>query len=155
MMKNKMKKIGLIISFIALTSSVFGQQFLWSTVKDSTSKYVPLKNVISEVLNFYDQYEYYYDYSGFSKERFFEFVEKFENNSKDWKIVKKKINEIEDLMVFALRDNLGRGSVVSVICFSKDNVNLIIFSNTYEPDCLLTYSTRREKFANWFRTLLN
>jgi len=155
MMINKMKKNGFIIGLMVLTSSVFGQQFLWSTVKDSTSRYVPLKNVIEEVLNFYDQYQYYYDYSGFSKDRFFEFVKDFNSKSDDWKKIKKKINEIEELIVFALRDNLGRGSVVSVICISKDNINMLVFSNTYESNCMMTHRSKRESFTNWFKTLLN
>jgi len=150
---NKMRKIGFIIGFVVLTSSVFGQQFLWSTVKDTTSNYVPLNDVINEVLKFYDHYDFYYDASGFSKDRFFEFVENFENNSDDWKKLKKKIYDIKDLTVFALRDNLGRGSVVFVMCISKDNINMLLFSNNYEPDAILT--TDRNKFVNWFKTLLN
>ncbi|MCL1969654.1 MAG: hypothetical protein FWF65_08935, partial [Bacteroidetes bacterium] len=150
-----MKKIGFIISFIVLVSSVFGQQFLWSTVKDSTSKYLPLDNVTSEVLNFYDQYKYYYDLAGFSKDGFFEFVKKSEKNSIDWKQLKKKIENIEDLTVFAFRGNLGRGSVVFIMCISKDDVNMLLFSNTCEADAIITSNYNREKFANWFRTLNN
>lgn len=148
-----MRKIGLIIGFIVLVSSAFGQQFLWSTVQDSTLKYVPLNNVTNEVLKFYDHYDYYYDASGFSKDSFFEFVENFEISSDEWKMIKKKIYDIEDLTVFALRDNLGRGSVVFVMCISKYNVNMLLFSNNYEQDAIFT--TNRNKFANWFRTLLN
>jgi len=129
-----MKKIGIIIGFVILSSSVFGQQFLWSTVNDSTSKYVPLENVTSEVLNFYDQYEYYFDASGFSKDGFMEFVNNFGSKSIDWKNFKKKIDKIDKLTVFALRSNFGRGSVVFVMCISKENVNMLVFTNSYEPD---------------------
>jgi hypothetical protein len=114
-----------------------------------------LDNVTKEVLSFYDQYNYYYDAAGFSKDRFFEFVENSEINSDNWKNVKKKIYDIEELTVFALRDNLGRGSVIFVVCISKDDVNMFIFSNTYKTDAIRTYQHERERFANWFRTLNN
>jgi len=148
-----MKRVGFIIGFVILSSSVFGQQFLWSTVNDSTSKYVPLENVTSEVLTFYDQYKFYYDFTGFSKDGFVEFVNNFENNSVEWKSFKERIFKIDDLRVFALRANLGRGSVVYVICISKDNINMLIFTNNYDRDVILT--SNREKFKNWFKTLLN
>ena len=108
---NKMKKIGFIIWFVVLTSSAFGQQFLWSTVKDTTSKYVPLDNVTKEVLNFYDQYKFYYDFSGFSKDRF---IKNIDYGFDDWKW----LYDIKDLTVFALRSNAGRGSVGLVMCIS-------------------------------------
>ena len=150
-----MKKIGFIISLVILTSSAFGQQFLWSTVKDSTAKYVPLENVTSEVLEFYDLYKYYFDASGFSKDGFFEFVEGFGGKLDELKDLKKRISEIEDLSVFAFRANLGRGSIILVASIDKKDINMIVFSNAYEPDFNTTYRSDREKFARWFRTLLN
>jgi len=150
-----MKKIGIIISLIVLTSSAFGQQFLWSTVNDSISKYVPLDNVTNEVLKFYDQYGYYFDFAGFSKDGFFEILESFKINSDDWKDIKNRIYDIKDLTVFAFRGNLGRGSIIFVMCISKDDVNMLLFSNTYESDAIRTSESKREKFANWFRTLNN
>ena len=153
-----MKKTGFIFCFMFLASSVFGQQFLWTTVKDTVNKwekYVPLDNVTSEVLNYYDLYEFYFDGSGFSKDGFFEFIEKFENNSDDWGVLKKKIYEIGDLTVFAFKGNSGQGSFVFVMCISKNNVNLIMFSNNYEPGCIMTHGSEREKFTKWFKTLLN
>jgi hypothetical protein len=150
-----MRKIGLIIGFIILTLSAFGQQFLWSTVKDTTSKHVPLENVTKEVLNFYDYYEFYYDLTGFSKDVFLN-SKSFKNSgiSNDtWNSLKKKIYNVEDLTVFAFKTNEGRGSVILVMCISKDNVDMICFSNTYERDALWTID--REKFKNWVNTLLN
>ncbi|MDR2964790.1 MAG: hypothetical protein LBU88_03340 [Treponema sp.] len=49
-----MKRIWFIIYFFIFTSSLFGQQFLWSTVRDTAERYVPLNNVTREVLNIYD-----------------------------------------------------------------------------------------------------
>lgn len=151
-MENKIKKFGLIIFLSALTSSVFGQQFLWTTVKSDSvgTKYTPLNNVTKEVLTFYDQYKFYYDLSGYSKKRF---IEEIDYGFDDWNW----LNDIKDLTVFALRSNTGSGSVVLIMCISKDNVNMVIFSN----DILLhrnaqsTGSYHKEKFASWFKTVLN
>jgi len=143
-----MKKIVIFIFLSFLVVSAFGQQILWSTMKSNDERYVPINNVTKEVLNFYDQYKFYYDFSGFSKDRFIEY---FDYGFEDWEW----LYEIEDLTVFALRSNLGRGSVVLVMCISKDNINMIIFSNTIEEDFIMTYQSDREKFANWFKTLLN
>ena len=154
-----MKNIGFIFCFMILTSSAFGQQFLWSTVKDTTIKYVPLEDVTDEVLEFYDHYEYYYDGAGFSKEGFFKMYEGSQSykNSKtsQWNDFKKKIDKIDNLTVFAFRSNSGKGSVILVLCVTKENVNLITFSNTYERDALFTHRSDREKFAKWFETLLD
>jgi hypothetical protein len=145
-----MKKIGFIICFLVLSSSIFGQQILWSTVKNIEGKYVPLSKVTNEVLELYDQYQYYYDFSGFSKDVF---LERF--NNADW------INDIEELTVFAMRANdyavLGEGqnSFVIVFCVSKNNVNMLSFTNSYESGGIRTYSSDRNKFLRWFRTLLN
>jgi hypothetical protein len=143
-----MKKIGFLSFFFILTISAFGQQFLWSTLSDKAERFVPINNVTREVLEFYDQYELYLDYSGFSKDRF---IESFDYGFDDWSW----LYDINELTVFALRSNSGRGSIVIVMCISKNNVNTIIFSNNYEPGCILTHSTDREKFSRWFRTLLN
>jgi hypothetical protein len=143
-----MKKIGFMVLFLIVSFTVFGQQFLWSTIRNNDTQYVPLNNVTREVLKFYDQYRFYYDFSGFSKDRFIEF---FDYGFDDWEW----LYDIEDLTVFALRSNAGRGSVVLIMCISKDNVNTIIFSNFVDGDFIMTYDSDKEKFTNWFRTLLN
>jgi len=145
-----MKKIGFTIFFLILTVSAFGQQFLWSTVKDKAERYVPLNNVTKEVLTFYDQYNRYYDFSGFSKDRF---LDSFDYGFEDWKW----LYDIENLTVFALRSNSGRGSVVLVMIISKNNVNTLVFANNAELgyDYMLTGSYKRDQFINWFKTILN
>ncbi len=145
-----MKKLGLIIFLSLLTTYVSGQQFLWTTTKNDSSgvKYVPLSNVTKEVLVFCEQYKYYFDLTGFSKERF---IEKINYGFGDWNW----LYGINDLTVSALKSNTGRGSLIMVMCISKDNVDLLIFSN----DILLhdnpqnTYN--KEKFAKWFKTILD
>lgn len=153
-----MKKFVLIFFFIVFTATAFGQQFLWTTLKDSATKYVPLENVTEKVLEFYDHYEYYYDGSGYSKDGFFKMFESSQSyknsNTSRWKDLKKKIYAMDSLTVIAFKSNLGQGSVILVMCISKENVNLISFSNNYERDALFTHSTERQKFSKWFETLL-
>jgi len=145
-----MKKLGFVIFFFVLTISAFGQQFLWSTVKDKAERYVPLNNVTKEVLTFYDQYDRYYDFSGFNKDRF---IDNFDYGFKDWQW----LYDIENLTVFALRSNSGRGSVVIIMIISKNNVNTLVFANNAELgfDYMSTGAYKREQFTNWFKTILN
>jgi len=143
-----MKKFVFFSIFAVLSFSAYGQQLLWSTIDGNDSKYVPFNNVTSEVLTFYDQYELYYDFAGFSKERF---IENFDYGFEDWEW----LYEIEDPTVFALRSNSGHGSVVLVMCISQGNVNTIVFSNTVERDFRMTHRSEKEQFSNWFRTLLD
>src|SRR5258708_16339012 len=113
-MESKMKMFGFIIFLSVLTSSAFGQQFLWKAGNDTAkirgAKIIPLDKVTKEVLKFYSQYKYYCDYSGYSKKTF---SETFQDG--DW------VNEITDLIV-AYRENSGNGSFVAVTCVSKENV---------------------------------
>jgi len=143
-----MKRFAFFVVFTILAFSAYGQQILWSTIKKDEVRHVPYNNVTREVLAFYDQYQYYYDFTGFTKRRF---IENFDYGFEDWEW----LNEIVEPTVFALRSNSGRGSVVLVMCISKDNVNTILFSNTLESDYVMTFGSRREQFTNWFRTLLN
>jgi hypothetical protein len=147
-----MKKIGFLTIFLVIAFSAYGQQFLWSTMKDREGRNVQLNNVTREVLEFYEQYKYYLDYSGFSKDRF---IEMFDYGFKDWEW----LYEIEELTVFALRSNDGRGSIVLVMIVSKENVNTLIFTNSIERGAMSTYngsiSSDKDKFTKWFRTILN
>ena len=145
-----MKRLGFLVFFFILAVSAFGQQFLWSTVKRDGVRNVPINNVTKEVLEFFDQYDLYYDFSGFNKERF---IEKFDYGFGKWEW----LNEIQDLTVFAIRSNSGRGSVVLVMCISKNNVYTLVFSNNLEPELGYNYvfTTDKTKFTNWFKTLLN
>ena len=149
-----MKNIGFVFCFVLSTSLVFGQQFLWSTNEDTDSEHVPIKSVTSVVLEFYDHYEYYYDGSGYSKDRFLDYIKKYGDNSEDWKSFKDKIYEVEDLTVNAFKGNLGRGSFVFITIISKKYVDFIYFSNAYESYTIETDSHERGKFKKWFRTLL-
>ena len=100
-----MKKFLVAFFLVAFTATVFGQQFLWTTIKDSATKYVPLESVTDKVLEFYDHYEFYNDGSGYSKAGFFKMFEssKSFNNSNTslWKGLKNKIYEIDSPTVIA------------------------------------------------------
>jgi len=147
-----MKKFGFIIVFLLLTYSVFGQQMLWSTVRNDDARYVSLNNVTREVLNFYDQYDYYYDFTGFDKKTF---LQTFGEGTNDWDW----IDEIDEMTVIAMRVSIevgfSRNSVVYVICIGKNSVDMIAFSNALDSGFNSTSSSRRSRFESWFRTILN
>ena len=149
----KLKNIGIIILMLTVGQTARGQQFLWSTLKSdsgSTKKYVPMDNITKEVLTFYNQYDYYFDLSGYSKTRF---IKEVKYGFDDWSW----LNSIKDLTIYAVKSNTGRGSVVMVLCVSKDNVNLLLFSS----DILAhknphgTNQYEKEKFVDLFKSLLN
>lgn len=156
-----MKKIIFIIFLAVLTSSVFSQQFLWSTIRDTafnSIRYVPVENVLNEVLKFYEQYKFYYDGSGYSKDGFIKLFENSQSFNKSnnvaWTKLKTKIYSINDLTVFAFKDNLGRGSIILVVCVSKDNVDMISFSNNYGRDAMMIFQSDKEKFIKWFTSFV-
>lgn len=153
-----MKKLALIFCFALFATTVFSQQFLWSTLKDSTTKFVPIEDVTEKVLEFFDHYKYYYDGSGYTKEGFlksFESSEAFKNaNISLWQEIKKKIHEINSLTVIAFKSNSGTGSSVIVMCITKENVEMVTFSNEVSRGLLSASEYEREKFIKWFQTLL-
>ena|SRR5690554_3460403 len=139
--------------FTLLTSTGFGQQFLWSTIENDSNdgKHIPIEYVSDEILKFYDHYEYHYDFSGFSKKRF---VEEVDYGFDDWKWV----NDITELTVFAMRSNIGSGSVVLVMFISEKNINLIVFSNMpLDNNYNLLFNSKydRKKFETWLKTLMD
>ncbi len=155
----KIKYIGFLIFLSMLSSTTFGQQILWSTTNDTLSnKHISLDNVTKEVLEFYDHYEYYYDWAGFSKDGFiksFEGSKSYKNSSTSkWSNFKKLLYGINQLTVFAFRTNSGEGSSVSIMCITKENVNMLVFSNTLEKNFNITYDSKRDDFSKWFKTLL-
>ena len=151
-----MKKVRLLLFFVIIASTGYSQQFLWSTVENSSAKYVPIENVTNEVLEFFDHYQFYFDGAGYSKNSFLNAIEKYGDKSQSWKEFKQSILKIEKLTVFALRSNSGKGSVVLVMCVSKENVNFLSFSNNYESgsQTILPLESEKEKFSKWFQTLL-
>jgi hypothetical protein len=141
-----MKKIGFFLCLIFLAVSAFGQQVLWSTSGEFDARIVPINNVIAEVLNFYEQYSYYYDYTGYNKATF---IKEF---GEDWDF----IYDIDTMSVYAFRAPMeGGGSGVLVMCLDRNNVNIVIFTNVWERGAINTFGSNRGRFQNWFRTLIN
>lgn len=151
----------LLLIFTFTFPNLFGQQLLWTTSEKSGEKYIPIENITDKVLDFYEHYRFYYDGSGFSKNGF---IKSFESSASYKKVSDEKIwDELKDIVktidkptVVAFRDNLGKGSVVFVICITKENVNMLTFSNNMEDNALMTYSSssKKEEFKKWFKTLL-
>ena len=152
-----MKKIGLTLCFIFFTLPIFGQQFLWTTVEDTKAKYVKLKNVIDEVLVFYDQNKYYYNLPGLDKETFIEMIVGsigVEGDSYFLENFKENIHKIKDPIVFASRIGLEPEPIILVFCICKENVSMIGFSNISEQDAIVTSPENRKPFSKWFKRLL-
>jgi hypothetical protein len=142
-----MKKIWFVICFLALTDSVFGQQVVWSTVRGTDTRYVPLNDVTNEVMNFYDQHDYYYDFTGFNKDTF---IRTFDDGTGGWDW----IYSINDKTVIAARIYIEGGSAVYVVCVDKQGVDMVAFSNVYDSGNNITSPNRRARFENWFKALL-
>lgn len=131
------------------TISTFGQQFLWTTDDSKEEiKFIPYNNVTDEVLELYDLYEYYYDFSGYTKESFFEEFKYFSEFSK-----------IKDKTVIAFKKPSDKGSLIYVISIDKDRVDMVGFTNALGSGLQPTYhgsvESHRKRFEKWFKTLLN
>ncbi len=149
-----MKKIQILFCFLFFNSIVFGQQILWTTIENTSSKYVAKENVANEVLGFYNHYRFYNDGSGYTKSNFLNAIEKYGDKSEKWNSFKQSILKIENLTVFAIRSNTGYGSIVLVICVTKENVNFVSFSNNSESGSQLASGIDEKEFSNWFQSLL-
>ena len=150
-----LNKLRLVICLIILSPYSYGQQFLWSTSSKFDAKQITIDKVFSEVLEFYDLYEYYYDGAGYNKESFWSYFEDYGGKTSGWSDLKSKIDEINELTILAFRGNLGRGSIILVISVDKENINLVAFSNIYDPDAISSDSYSRKKFVRWYKSLLN
>jgi hypothetical protein len=148
--------------FLALAfpfSTLFAQQLLWTTSEKSGEKYIPIETVSDKVLDFHEHYRYYHDGSGFSKNSF---IKSFENSSSYkkisdesvWEELKEIVKTINTPTVVAFKDNLGNDSVVFVIFISKENVDMLTFSNNLEENAILTNSYKKEEFRKWFNSFL-
>ena len=145
-----MKKVCLLIILFALAISVFGQQVLWTTDRGGEAqRFVSLGNVTKEVLAFYNQYNYYYDFTGFDKNTF---IYTF-GNDWDW------VYSVNSKVVLAMRINIEGGSAVYVIHIDRHGVNMIAFTNVYDTESGVaatgTSSGRKAQFERWLNAVLN
>jgi hypothetical protein len=150
-----MNKFILLFFLYLLTQELNAQQFLWSTAENDDFEHVSIENVTNRVLDIYDVYDYYSDGTGYSKSNFLKILEKYSGNSKNWELLKKEIEDIDKLTVFAIKDNLGKGSVILIVLISSKGVDMIAFTNNFELDIIYTFPYEKEKFEKWFNSLLN
>ncbi|MBQ4819163.1 hypothetical protein [Aquimarina sp. MMG016] len=150
-----MFKFILLLYLSLLTQTLSAQQFLWTTAKGTDLNNIPIENVTDEVLNYYEFYDFYSDGSGYSKSNFLKMLEKYIDGSDDEHYLRKLINDTEKLTVFALKDNLGQGSVVLIIIINSRGVDIVAFTNNLEADSILATPYDKEKFKKWFNSLLN
>ncbi|MDR2842369.1 MAG: hypothetical protein LBV52_04130 [Spirochaetaceae bacterium] len=142
-----MKKLIFVFGLVCLSSAVFAQQILWTTVDGAGEKVLKMKDVTNEVMKYYDQYDYYYDMTGFDKDTF---VETFGGDgSWDW------VYDVNTSIVSAIRVNLDMSSsAVYVVCVGSSGVNLVAFTDAYEDGAVATSSNRKDKFKKWFYGLM-
>ncbi|NAS31854.1 hypothetical protein GTQ40_12780 [Flavobacteriaceae bacterium R38] len=147
-------KIILIFCTPILPQILSAQQFLWTTAKITKLKNIPIENVTNEVLDFYDFYEYYADGTGYSKNNFLKMLERYDKSKDVWEFLRKSLIEIEELTVFALKDNLGQGSIVLIILISSKGIDIIAFTNNFESNVINASPYDKQKFEKWFNSLL-
>lgn len=148
-----MKKYYFTLCYLFLSLTSFGQQYLWSTAENTSSKHIPIAEVSNEILKFYDHYDFYYDGTGYNKDTFFKEIEKYGGNTKGWNDFKNEVKKIENLTVLAIRANSGNGSFIMTIFITKDNINILVFTNSLEQGAQSCASYERDKFESWLETL--
>jgi len=151
-----MKTTVLISLLLIVSTSAIGQQLLWSTVKKDDAKVIPYENVMKEVLEFYDLYQFYFDFSGYTKESFKEKLLEYSGFDKEtWEFVER----IEEKVSYAFRVPMEGGSAIFVLCIDKVNFHMVVFSNVYDSGANMTYNGEmekdRERFIKWFKALLS
>ena len=98
----------------------------------------------------FDDIHYYYDGTGFTKE---EFIIKM-SDGKD-EVADSWINEIDALTVLAMKVNIDYGSAIMIMIISKENADMVSFTNYLDIGAENATPYKRQKFEKWFKTLLN
>ena len=161
-----MKKLILfLLIFVSVNS--YGQQILWTTnqnglFQNSEIKVVPKDKVLNKLLEYYENYELYYDGTGYTKDGFFREFEgdhsNFEVDNQKWDYFKKSIYGINELTISCVKTNLGRGSNILILIVKKDNIDYITFSNQYTSGSILTHNGRindsKVRFMKFYNSLI-
>jgi len=144
-----MKKTVIFAAFAVLAAPVFSQQVLWTTIEGAEAEFIPLNKVTGEVLAFYDQYAYYYDFTGFNKDTF---IATFDQGGDKWKW----IYDIREKTVMAVKVYIEGGSAVYVVYVDAGGVNMVTFSNVFDTGSQETSQSRksRSRFEKWLKSLL-
>jgi hypothetical protein len=158
-----MKKLLIVLFVLALStlksSDVNGQQVLWTTIKEMNEyKYLPIGDVKSKVVEFYDTYYYRQDQTGYDIDTFFKFLNKTigKGVTNDRWREKLKENQTEK-MVICMKTNSGSGSVISVIFLGEKSFDTINFSNTLfveGGDINRQDEEFKRRFLKWYDSLM-
>jgi hypothetical protein len=149
--------------FGLISSSVNGQQFLWTTNKNniftnSEIKVIPKEDVINKLLEYYENYECYFDFTGFSKEGFLKkYINSIVgNDKKKMELFKNSIYKIKDLNITSIKGNLGNGSLIMILIVSKNNFDMIVFSNEPDKGFIITDDSEegKNKFVKFYNSLI-
>ncbi|GHV24729.1 hypothetical protein FACS189498_2280 [Spirochaetia bacterium] len=133
---------------ICLTTLAYSQQILWTTARGTGEKIISARNVTSEVLKFYDLYDYYYDMTGYDKDQF---IDTFDDGEGGWDW----IYDINTFTVIAMKMPMDTyNTVVFVFYISKDAVDTIMFTDYYEDGGKQTENNRKQRFQTWLNTLM-
>lgn len=153
--------------FGLISSSVNGQQFLWTTNKkglypNSEIKVISKDDVLKKLLDYYELYKYYYDLTGFTKNGFYREIENSswfsQNNNKDWDKFKNSISDINDLTITGMKNNTLEGSEITILVINKDNFEVISFSNKIYKGFISTWngtmSDDKNRFIKFYKSLV-
>ena len=159
-----MKKLILLLLLFSISFISLGQQFLWTTNQNglfpnSEMKVISKEDVLDKLLDYYEMYNFYYDGSGFTKDGFFRMVQNSNSyqdiNKMNWEKFKKGISEIQDLTITCMKSNEGSGgSDITILILSKNNFDMIRFSNQYESDGGVIYTLEKDKFIKFYKSLI-
>jgi len=161
-----MKKIILFI-LICVSVNSYGQQILWTTNKNglfqnSEIKVIPKEKVLNKLLEYFENYDKYYDGTGYTKDGFFREFEgdhsNLEIDNQKWGNFKKSIYGINELTISCVKSNLGSGSNILILIVKKDNIDFITFSNQYSKGSIYTYNGRindeKVRFVKFYNSLI-
>ena len=159
-----MKKLTLLLLLFSISFISFGQQFLWTTNQNglfpnSEMKVISKEEVLNKLLDYFEVYEWYYDGSGFTKDGFFRMVQNSnsyqeDTDKMDWEKFKKGISEIQDLTITCMKSNEGSGSNITILILSKNNFDMIRFSNQYESGGGGILTIEKDKFIKFYKSLI-
>ena len=159
--------ISLFMFLGLIHTKTIGQQYLWTTndnglfPMNSDVKIITKGEVINKLLEYHENYKYYYDFTGFTKEQF---IKKYGqaiigNDRKKIEIFKNKLNKINEITISSIKGNLGNGSVTISFFVNKNNFDMVVFTNEYEKGAINTYNsnidTEKEIFIKFCKTLIN
>lgn len=112
---------------------------------------IPKNKVTAHVLSYYDQYRFYHDLTGFSREGFLKFAES--NKIASQMLEYLQIVDHEDQAALAFKSNTGLGSIIMVMLLQENKVDLITFTNEVSVGTMPAGSYDVQRFKRWFSTM--